>query len=79
MLAAGVDIQIREEWCEQAPAKESLDIAVAAGIETFAFNLTDTRAGYVISVRLVGRARGGNIGLPLDDRVGRRHRTREGV
>jgi hypothetical protein len=58
MLAAGVNIQIREEWREQVPAKDALDIRIAGSVATFVFELTAARAGYVISVRLVGRAPG---------------------
>jgi hypothetical protein len=58
MLAAGVNIQIREEWREQVPAKDVLDIRIAGSVATFVFELTAARAGYVISVRLVGRAPG---------------------
>jgi hypothetical protein len=66
MLAAGVDIQIRDEWREPARAQDhNLDIAVAGGCATFAFDLTAARAGYIISVRLVGRA----LGAVLDCRL----------
>ena len=56
MITAGVNIQIREEWREHARVQDSLEIAVAGGCATFAFDLTTARAGYVISVRLVGQA-----------------------
>jgi hypothetical protein len=66
MIAAGVNIQIRDEWREPARAQDqTLDIAVAGGCATFAFDLTAARAGYVISVRLVGRA----LGTVLDCRL----------
>jgi hypothetical protein len=58
MLAAGVNIQIREEWREHGRAQDALNIAVGGGCATFVFDLTAGRAGYVISVRLVGRASG---------------------
>ena len=59
MVAAGVKIQIREEWRESARALDkTLDIAVGGGLATFVFDLTAGRAGYVISVRLVGQALG---------------------
>ena len=66
MVAAGVKIQIREEWRESARAPDkTLDIAVGGGLATFVFDLTAGRAGYVISVRLVGRA----LGTLLDCRL----------
>ena len=51
-------IQIRDEWREQVPAKDALDIRIAGSVATFVFELTAARAGYVISVRLVSRAPG---------------------
>lgn len=65
MLAAGVDIQIREEWREPARGRDTLDIAVAEGCASFAFDLTAARAGYVVSVRLVGRALGAILNCRL--------------
>jgi hypothetical protein len=66
MLATGVNIQIREEWRESARALDkTLDIAVGGGLATFVFDLTAGRAGYVISVRLVGQA----LGTVLDCRL----------
>jgi hypothetical protein len=66
MLAAGVDIQIREEWREHARARDhTLDIAVAGGCATFVFDLLADRAGYAIWVRLVGQA----LGTVLDCRL----------
>jgi hypothetical protein len=66
MLAAGVNIQIRDEWREPARAQDhNLDIAVAGGCATFVFDLTAARAGYIISVRLVGQA----LGAVLDCRL----------
>jgi hypothetical protein len=66
MIAAGVNIQIRDEWREPARAQDqTLDIAVAGSCATFAFDLTAGRAGYVVSVRLVGQA----LGAVLDCRL----------
>ena len=66
MFATGVNIQIREEWRESARALDkTLDIAVGGGCATFVFDLTAGRAGYVISVRLVGQA----LGTVLDCRL----------
>ena len=58
MNAAGVNIQIRGEWREHARIQDPLDVAVAGGCATFAFDLTTARTGYVISVRFVGQALG---------------------
>lgn len=66
MIAAGVNIQIRDEWREPARAQDhNLDIAVAGGCATFVFDWTAARAGYIISVRLVGQA----LGAVLDCRL----------
>jgi hypothetical protein len=66
MLASGVNIQIREEWQENARALDkALDIAVGGGCATLVFDLRADRAGYAIWVRLVGRA----IGAVLDCRL----------
>ena len=66
MIAAGVNLQIREEWREHARPQDTLNIAVAGGgAETFVFELTAGCAGYVISVRLVGQA----MGAVLDCRL----------
>jgi len=66
MLAAGVNIQIRDEWREPARVQDhNLDIAVAGGCATFVFDLTAARAGYIIFVRLVGQA----LGAVLDCRL----------
>ena len=65
MVAAGVKIQIREEWREARALDKTLDIAFGGGLATFAFDLTAGRAGYVISVRLVGQA----LGTLLDCRL----------
>jgi hypothetical protein len=65
MIAAGVNMQIREEWREHAPARDTLNIAVAGSCATFVFDLTAGRAGYVVSVRLVGQA----LGAVLDCRL----------
>jgi len=66
MLAAGVNIQIRDEWREPARVQDhNLDIAVAGGCATFVFDLTAARAGYIICVRLVGQA----LGAVLDCRL----------
>ncbi|MGC2183852.1 MAG: hypothetical protein WA637_11260 [Terriglobales bacterium] len=66
MVAAGVKIQIREEWRESARALDkTLDIAVGGGLATFVFDMMAGCAGYVISVRLVGQA----LGTVLDCRL----------
>ena len=66
MLAAGVNIQIRDECREPARVQDhNLDIAVAGGCATFVFDLTAARAGYIICVRLVGQA----LGAVLDCRL----------
>jgi len=46
MNAAGVNIQIRGEWREHARIQDPLDVAVAGGCATFAFDLTTARTGY---------------------------------
>ena len=66
MVAAGVKIQIREEWRGSARALDkTLDIAVGGGLATFVFDMTAGCAGYVISVRLVGQG----LGTVLDCRL----------
>ena len=66
MVAAGVKIQIREEWREVSrPRQDPRHRGRWGGLATFAFDLTTGRAGYVISVRLVGRA----LGTLLDCRL----------
>jgi len=74
MLAAGVHMQIRQEWREHARARDhTLDVAVAGGCATFVFDLRADRAGYAIWVRLVGRAIGAvldcRLSTPWDDHI----------
>jgi hypothetical protein len=57
----------QEEFAERIgiSQNQTLDIAVGGGSATFVFDLAAGRAGYVIAVRLVGRA----LGALLDCRL----------